>query len=318
MRTSRMEKYIWLIPSLISSTVFGAAGSCMVDPIDNVTASSQYGKYRPDYGSVHQGHDLVNPKGGKAGWEGRKMYAASEGEIIFVGFRNGNYGNMIAIKRTNAGTQTGDVVIYKHVRNVYKVKKGDIVKPGQQIGYYSGTKLSATDNSGYAPHLHFEYMTTKDRSQQYEYDPVKKTVVGKFARHGGKGYWDRVVRGLTNGQYYTDPTPYICNDWPMQDPSNTGFRFKTIREQYNFILAKLGKSGFEVGGVPNNVVSGNAPDTGEYATAYGCAELEQVVLQGGTETGGATGSASAPSAAGSGTPAGNTPASSPTTTPKKS
>ena len=59
---------------------------------------------------------------------------------MFVGFRGGAYGNMIAIKRTNAGAQTGDFILYKHIKNSFYVKKGDMVKPGQHIGYYSGTK----------------------------------------------------------------------------------------------------------------------------------------------------------------------------------
>lgn len=95
------------------------AGACLVDPLENVQVSSQYGKYRSgEGGTVHQGHDIVPKKRAQ-----EQIYAAAEGEVVFVGFRGGAYGNMIAIKRTNAGPQTGDFILYKHIKNSFKVKK---------------------------------------------------------------------------------------------------------------------------------------------------------------------------------------------------
>ena len=252
------------------------AGACLVDPLENVQVSSQYGKYRKgEGGTVHQGHDLV-PKNRAQ----KQIYASAEGEVVFVGFRGGAYGNMIAIKRTNAGAQTGDFILYKHIKNSYNVKKGDIVKPGQHIGYYSGTKNSEVMKKGdqYDPHLHFEYMVQKSKAQQYEYNPDARRIVGRFMTLGSKTAGDNKLVALSASEYYTDPTPYLCNDWPMTNPKNTGYGFKTIREQYNFILSKLGQSGFEVGGVPNNVVSGNAPGSAEYSIAMGCADLEIALL----------------------------------------
>ena len=273
--------YLSIIAAITVSTHAAAdAGACLIDPLDNVLVSSQYGKYRKDLGAtVHQGYDLVNAKVTND-WNSKQIYAAAEGEIVYAGFRAGSYGNMIAIKRTNAGAQTGDLILYKHVRNVYKVKKGDTVKPGQHIGYYSGTKNSEVAKKGdqYDPHLHFEYMVTQNRAQQYEYNPSTKTVAGKFMHLDKKGTGEVRLAALHAAKFYTDPAPYVCNNWKMQVPSNNGYGFKTIRDQYNFILAKLGKSGFEVGGVPNNVVSGAAPGTAEYSIAMGCTDLEQTLL----------------------------------------
>ena len=248
------------------------AGACLVDPLTNVQVSSQYGKYRAgEGGTVHQGHDLV-PKNRAQ----KEIYASAEGEVVFVGFRGGAYGNMIAIKRTNAGAQTGDFILYKHIKNSFYVKKGDMVKPGQHIGYYSGTKNSVVMKKGdqYDPHLHFEYMVQKSRAQQYEYNPDTRRAFAKFMTLGRKTSGDNKLVNLSSSRYYTDPTPYLCNDWPMTNPSNTGYGFKPIRAQYNFILAKLGQSGFEVGGVPNNVVNGDAPSTAEYSVAMACSDLE--------------------------------------------
>ena len=275
--------FLSVIAALAASALAHAntgAGACLVDPLDNVTVSSQYGKYRKDIGAtVHQGYDLVNAKV-SSDWNSKQIYASAEGEVVYVGFRAGSYGNMIAIKRTNAGAQTGDIILYKHVRNSYKVKKGDIVKPGQHIGYYSGTKNSEVMKKGdqYDPHLHYEYMVTKNRAQQYEYDPDVRRVVGRFMHLGKKGSGDIKIAAFNSAKYYTDPTPYICNNWTMKTPSNTGYGFKTIREQYNFILAKLGQSGFEVGGVPNNVVNGDAPSSAEYSVAMACSDLEMALL----------------------------------------
>lgn len=252
------------------------AGACLVDPLENVQVSSQYGKYRSgEGGTVHQGYDLV-PKNRAQ----KQIYASAEGEVVFVGFRAGAYGNMIAIKRTNAGAQDGDFILYKHIKNSYHVKLGDKVKPGQHIGYYSGTKNSEVMKVGdqYDPHLHFEYMVQKSKAQQYEYNPDTRRVVGRFMTLGGKTAGDNKLVALSASKYYTDPTPYLCNDWPMLNSAKTGFGFKTTREQYNFILSKLGQSGFQVGGVPNNVVSGAAPSSAEYSIAMGCAALEQALL----------------------------------------
>ena len=178
------------------------------------------------------------------------------------------------------------------------MKVGDKVKAGQHIGYYANTYAKVDDyaNTVYKPHLHFEYMVSQGRQQQYEYTPNSSQFMNKFVHLQGKkavkGLGDVVIAKLSTGKYYTDPTPYMCNDITMA--GTTGHGWTTIRQQYNAIKAKLGMAGFEVGGAPNNGAYGAAVSPGEYSVAMGCLDLEQSVL---SSQGGAAsdpGSASAP------------------------
>jgi murein DD-endopeptidase MepM/ murein hydrolase activator NlpD len=107
-----------------------------------VTISSKYfyniGRYKTP---SHNGIDL------KASI-GTPIYAAEDGEVIAVGNQDlycykGAYGKFVVIRHYNNLT-----TLYAHL-SLYIVKKGDIVKRGQVIGY--------SGNTGFAtgPHLHF-------------------------------------------------------------------------------------------------------------------------------------------------------------------
>ena len=287
--------------STANTAVAADTGNCMITPIKvQPFVTSPFGQVRAKRGStVHQGHDIVSlaVPTESTNWQKREIYASADGDIIFVGYRNG-YGNTIALKRTDAGQATGDVVLYRHTRNSHTVKVGDKVKAGQHIGYYANTYAKVDDyaNTVYKPHLHFEYMVSQGRQQQYEYTPNSSQFMNKFVHLQGKkavkGLGDVVIAKLSTGKYYTDPTPYMCNDITMA--GTTGHGWTTIRQQYNAIKAKLGMAGFEVGGAPNNGAYGAAVSPGEYSVAMGCLDLEQSVL---SSQGGAAsdpGSASAP------------------------
>ena len=107
-----------------------------------VTISSKYfyniGRYKTP---SHNGIDL------KASI-GTPIYAAEDGAVIAVGNQDlycykGAYGKFVVIRHYNNLT-----TLYAHL-SLYIVKKGDIVKRGQVIGY--------SGNTGFAtgPHLHF-------------------------------------------------------------------------------------------------------------------------------------------------------------------
>lgn len=283
-------------------------GACLVVPIKlSPHVSSGYGKMRADWGgTVHQGLDIVSMKASenKFEWNNKEIYATSDGEIIFVGYRNG-YGNTIALKRTEGGAVNGDVTLYRHTRNSHTVKVGDKVKAGQHIGYYANTYAKVDDygNNVYKPHLHLEYMVSNGRQQQYEYAPGSSNFMNKFVHLKGKksvkGLGDRVIMNLSSGKFFTDPTPYLCNDLPMNP--NTGHGWTTIRQQYNAIKAKLGLAGFDVGGAPNGGAYGDAVSPGAYSVAMGCMDLEQTMLTNGSGAASGPQSASGPQAA-SGTP----------------
>ncbi len=85
---------------------------------------------------AHLGTDFAAPRG-------RKIYAAGEGRIEFVG-RRGGYGKTIIIKHPN-----GYKTLYAHQNRFRKdIKRGRYIKRGEHIGYVGNTGLSS------GPHLH--------------------------------------------------------------------------------------------------------------------------------------------------------------------
>ncbi len=85
---------------------------------------------------AHLGTDFAAPRG-------RKIYAAGDGRIEFIG-RKGGYGNTIIINHRN-----GYKSLYAHQHRFKKgLKKGHNVKKGDHIGYVGSTGLSS------GPHLH--------------------------------------------------------------------------------------------------------------------------------------------------------------------
>lgn len=88
------------------------------------------------YGWKHTGVDLD-------GDYNTRSYAASDGVVIYSGWRNG-YGNTVEINHGN-----GVVTRYGHHSKLY-VKEGDVVKAGQLIAQTGSTGRST------GTHLHFE------------------------------------------------------------------------------------------------------------------------------------------------------------------
>jgi LysM repeat protein len=90
-----------------------------------------------DYWSGHLGVDI-------GAGEGTPIYAADSGVVVFAGWANGGYGNMVMIDHGN-GYQT----LYAHMSQVV-AGCGRSVSQGQTIGY-SGSTGNST-----GAHLHFE------------------------------------------------------------------------------------------------------------------------------------------------------------------
>ncbi len=110
--------------------------------------SSRFGSR---WGRSHHGLDYT-------GNIGDAIYAADGGEVIFAGWDNSGYGNMVKIKH-NDGYET----FYAHMNEV-KVKTGQKVSQNDIIGTLGNTGRST------GPHLHFEI-----RKDGVAYDPLKYT-----------------------------------------------------------------------------------------------------------------------------------------------
>ncbi|NJK33748.1 MAG: peptidoglycan DD-metalloendopeptidase family protein [Oscillatoriales cyanobacterium SM2_2_1] len=89
------------------------------------------------WGRVHQGIDIAAPVG-------TPIWAAASGEVVFAGWNDGGYGNMVDIRHSD-----GTVTRYAHLHAVH-VSEGQQVSQGQVIAAMGSTGFST------GPHLHFE------------------------------------------------------------------------------------------------------------------------------------------------------------------
>ena len=86
---------------------------------------------------MHGGMDFSAPRG-------TPIYAASDGKVLRADSRSSGYGKHIRIEHG-----FGYVTLYAHL-NKYNVKRNQIVKKGDIIGFVGNTGRSQ------APHLHYE------------------------------------------------------------------------------------------------------------------------------------------------------------------
>ena len=90
-----------------------------------------------DYGPSHQGIDVT-------AYEGTPVLASGAGVVVFVGWSQYGYGNVIQIDHG-----TGWATVYAHL-SAFNVTQCEFVGAGSVIGY-SGSTGNST-----GPHLHFE------------------------------------------------------------------------------------------------------------------------------------------------------------------
>jgi murein DD-endopeptidase MepM/ murein hydrolase activator NlpD len=106
--------------------------------------------YRPE--ANHNGIDVD-------GDEGAPVYAADNGVIVYAGWNNWGYGNVVVINHGN-GWQT----LYAHLSAIY-------VSCGQSV--YQTNIIGAVGNTGNSsgPHLHFEMMYNGTKVNPHDYLP---------------------------------------------------------------------------------------------------------------------------------------------------
>ena len=156
---------------------------------------------------VHDGIDLVNTNKKNQhilGWE----VAHSDGVVVSTrnnctGFEKGSYGNYVKLRHDD-----GYYTLYAHMAyNTVKVKKGNIVKKGQVLGYMGNTGYS------FGGHLHFEVRNPKDvkidptqyidadlpNSNEFVKGYNYITLDNMYVRTGpGTKYGIKLVKQLTN------------------------------------------------------------------------------------------------------------------------
>ncbi|RMG80980.1 MAG: M23 family metallopeptidase, partial [Chloroflexi bacterium] len=110
-------------------TVNPSGGSFWTNPLPN-------GTFVRGYSSYHPGLDLAAPTG-------TPIYAANSGPVVYAGWNNWGYGNLVVLAHGPFMT------VYGHMQNIL-VRCGETVVAGQQIGTVGSTGQST------GPHLHFE------------------------------------------------------------------------------------------------------------------------------------------------------------------
>jgi len=98
----------------------------------------------------HRGIDL-------AGSEGEGVYAADAGVVVYSGWNDYGYGNMVMIDHGN-GFQS----LYAHLSAIYR-------GCGQSVGQGEGIGAVGTTGRSSGPHLHFEIMTTTWKVNPWDY-----------------------------------------------------------------------------------------------------------------------------------------------------
>ncbi len=124
------------------------------------TISQYYGptslSLEPAYGGYdhfHLGVDIASS-------QGTPIAAAAAGTVIFAGWTDVGYGNMVEIDHGN-----GLVTIYGHMMTTPSVRTGQQVFRGQLIGY-----MGTTGNST-GPHLHFGVQYNGSWADPFKYLP---------------------------------------------------------------------------------------------------------------------------------------------------
>jgi murein DD-endopeptidase MepM/ murein hydrolase activator NlpD len=100
----------------------------------------------------HRGIDL-------AGSEGEGVYATDAGVIVYSGWNDYGYGNMVMVDHGN-GFQS----LYAHLSAIYR-------GCGQSVGQGEGIGAVGTTGRSSGPHLHFEIMTSTWKVNPWDYLP---------------------------------------------------------------------------------------------------------------------------------------------------
>ncbi|WP_298595109.1 M23 family metallopeptidase [uncultured Zoogloea sp.] len=200
-----MMNRVMVLALLAGASATAVADTCMVSPTSKEQVSGRFGKFREggaaNFGSgnakphMHDGLDFSTS--GTAA----PLYATTAGTVIWAKLR-GSAGNTVMIKRDN-----GQIAIYYHLSAI-SVKEGDKVQAGQQIGLSGNTGMKP----GGAVHLHFVYGVPNSddaRAKTFSADAAKNPAFKP----------SQLPNAISKKDfgYATDPSPYFCKTYPIQN-----------------------------------------------------------------------------------------------------
>lgn len=260
---------VWLCVGALGSLAH--AQICMVAPTDRQVVSGRFGKFRgggaSNHGSantrphMHDGLDFSTSNAAQP------LFATTDGTITFMGPR-GSAGNTVIIKRTN-----NDMVAYYHLSGFAKgLKVGVQVTAGQQIGLSGNTNRGNASSGNMAKHLHFVYGSGQR-------DQARAAAFPENAHKGpfNPGQLPSVFNRVQDVGWVTDPAPYFCQTFPIQDghPEHVPILGGDTKAQHNLLFQNVtGGTGPGQGLDDVQIAAGNAD--ARLATAAGV-EPDQLV-----------------------------------------
>lgn len=139
-------------PKKPQSTITEVTEICFPLRRNLVWYASTYSGHGKAFGAAYSSVDIVLKNGKSA--EGYGVYAAEAGKVIYYDSKNGQIviQHTKKLVTTNNKTYTKWYTVYAHMKNI-KVKVGNTVKRGQQIG-----QVSKVGNAT-GPHLHFNIIS---------------------------------------------------------------------------------------------------------------------------------------------------------------
>src|SRR6218665_1161472 len=199
------------------------ADTCMVSPTSKEQVSGRFGKFgeggAANFGSgnakphMHDGLDF------STSGQTAPLYATSAGTVTWAKLR-GSAGNTVVIKREN-----GQSAVYYPLSYI-AVKEGDKVQAGQEIGRAGATGMQP----GGAVHLHFIYGVPNSddaRAKTFASDANKNPTFNPAQLPNA------IAKQNSAFNYATDPSPYFCKTFPIQNDGLYPVLGSDTMAQYN-------------------------------------------------------------------------------------
>lgn len=264
---------LWPVATVMASVLVWPIGqaqaqsACMISPTKKEVVSGRFGKFRPggagNHGSavktphMHTGLDF------STSGQSQPLYSTTDG-VVTVASYSPSAGNMVFIKRAN-----GDIVSYFHLMGFADgIKAGAKVTAGQQIGISGNTPTASM-----AKHLHFEYgSATRDEARAKAFS--EKAQLGPF----DPGQLPSVMKQKSGLGWRTDPAPYFCETFPIQDghPEHFPILGRDTKAQHDILFGDVPDGGVAPNAQYDDVSVAAANMDAKVAQASG--ELPQMAL----------------------------------------
>lgn len=208
----KVNQFQFTVPNPTATSIATLDG---MPPIQTpAVVTSRFGKNREDKpgGRPHSGFDMDTTASDK------RLFAIAAGIVIENRVMNGG-GNIIRIRKNN-----GDIYQYLHMRFPSPLKVGDPVTAGQVVGIMGTTTGTARR---VAEHLHFTYSLGKN-------DPSRLNNIW-LGKNSNPLHNTKRVGAKDGLSFVVDPTPYLRDDYKIQNDQLTPWLGSTVRQQYNIL-----------------------------------------------------------------------------------